>query len=122
MQRTATSRVLASSWLARFRAGDPDAGIAIRKELDMTHARQMLDTYPRSFNVDAQPLAAGIEACFDCAQTCTACADACLSEENVAELAKCIRRCLDCAEVCAATGKVLSRQTEYDANLTKTLL
>jgi hypothetical protein len=85
----------------------------------MASAKQMLDTYPRSFNVDAQVLAACIEACFDCGQTCRACADACLSEENVADLAKCIRLDLDCADVCVATGKVLSRQTEYDANLTK---
>jgi hypothetical protein len=88
----------------------------------MAHAQQMLDTYPRSFNVDSQSLAACIEACFDCAQTCTACADSCLSEDNAAELVKCIRLNLDCADVCVATGKVLSRQTEYDANLTKALL
>jgi hypothetical protein len=88
----------------------------------MACAKQMLDTYPRSFNLDAQPLAACIEACVACAQACTACADACLSENNVAELAKCIRLDLDCADVCAATGKVLSRQTDYDANLTRVLL
>jgi hypothetical protein len=103
-------------------AGHPDVGIPIRKELDMAYAKQMLDTYPRTFNVDAQTLAACIEACSDCAQTCTACADACLSEDTVAELIKCIRLNLDCADVCAATGKVLSRQTEYDANLTRALL
>jgi hypothetical protein len=88
----------------------------------MAYAKQLLDTYPRSFNVDAGPLAACIEACFDCAQACTGCADACLSEENLAELVKCIRLDLDCADVCVATGKVLSRQTEYDANVTKALL
>jgi hypothetical protein len=31
-------------------------------------------------------LAAAIEALGDCAQVCTACADDCLSEQNVAEL------------------------------------
>jgi len=88
----------------------------------MAYAKQLLDTYPRSFNVEAEPLAACIEACFDCAQACTACADACMGEENLAELVKCIRLDLDCADICLATGKVLSRQTEYDANVTKALL
>ncbi|MDP8959859.1 MAG: four-helix bundle copper-binding protein, partial [Actinomycetota bacterium] len=49
-------------------------------------------------------------------------ADACLSEQQVAELVKCIRLNLDCADVCETTGRVLSRQTEYDANLTRSLL
>ena len=40
----------------------------------------------------------------------------------VQELAKCIRLDLDCADVCAATLRVVSRQTEYDANVTRPLL
>jgi hypothetical protein len=85
----------------------------------MSYAKQLLDTYPRDFNVDAGLLAATIEALSDCAQACTACADDCLSERQVAELVKCIRLCLDCADVCTATLRVVSRQTEYDANLTR---
>jgi Domain of Unknown Function (DUF326) len=81
----------------------------------MSYAKQMLDTYPRDFDVDAGLQAAAIEALSDCAQACTACADDCLSEQNVAELTKCIRLCLDCADVCTATLRVLSRQTDYDA-------
>ena len=37
----------------------------------------------------------------------------------MAELVKCIRLCLDCADVCTATLRVLSRQTDYDADLTR---
>jgi hypothetical protein len=88
----------------------------------MSYAKQMLDTYPRSFNLDAGVLAAAIEALSDCAQACTACADDCLSEEQVQDLIKCIRLNLDCADVCAATIRVVSRQTEYDANVTRPLL
>jgi ferredoxin len=69
----------------------------------MSYARQLLDTYPRTFNVDAGVLAATIDALNDCAQACTADADDDLSEQNLAELVKCIRLCLDCADVCAAT-------------------
>jgi Domain of Unknown Function (DUF326) len=88
----------------------------------MSYARQLLDTYPRSFNVDAGLLAATIDVLSDCAQACTACADADLGEPDVAELVKCIRLCLDCADVCTATLRVASRQTEYDANVTRSLL
>jgi hypothetical protein len=85
-------------------------------------ARRMLDSYPRDFNVDQQLLVRCIEACYDCAQACTQCADSCLSEQDVSKLAKCIRANLDCADVCAATGRLVSRQTEYDANVTRSIL
>ena len=85
----------------------------------MSYAKRMLDTYPRDFNLDADLLVTAIDALSDCAQACTACADDCLSEQQVAELVKCIRLNLDCADICTATLRVLSRQTEYDANLTR---
>ncbi len=88
----------------------------------MAKAKEMLDTYPRTFNMDADVLARAIDALIECAITCTQCADSCLSEENVAALAKCIRLNLNCADVCAATSRVVSRQTEYDANLTRAQL
>jgi hypothetical protein len=46
----------------------------------MSYARQMLDNYPRTVNVDASVLAAAIDAISDCAQACTADTDADLSE------------------------------------------
>jgi hypothetical protein len=89
----------------------------------MSVASQMLDTYPKDLGgVEREKLLACIEACLECAQACTACADACLSEDTVAELTKCIRTDLDCSDVCETTGKVLSRHTGYDANLTRSLL
>ena len=88
----------------------------------MSYARQMLDTYPRTANVDADLLAAAIDALDDCAQACNADNAADLSEQNVAEMVKCIRLCLDCVDVCTATSRVIGRQTEYDASLTRPLL
>ena len=85
----------------------------------MGSAKDMLETYPRTFNVDADLLARSIEALIECANTCTQCADACLSESDVTSMVKCIRLNLDCADVCTATSRVVSRQTEYDANLTR---
>ncbi len=84
----------------------------------MSYARQMLDTYPKDFGLDAAELATAIEALYGCSQACTACADACLSETNPGDLAKCIRLDTDCADICITTGRILSRQTEYDANVT----
>ena len=88
----------------------------------MNVAKEMLETYPRDYNLDTESLVRVIEATYECAQACTACADACLSEKNVVELVKCIRLNSDCADVCTTTGRVLSRQTEYDANVTRAVL
>ena len=85
----------------------------------MHHVKEMLRAHPWEGNVDRDQLASCIGACFSCAQTCTSCADACLSEDAVAELRKCIRLDLDCADICEATGRVLTRQTEYDAPTSK---
>jgi hypothetical protein len=88
----------------------------------MTVATEMLRTSPSPTGFAADALAGCIDACFDCAQACTACADACLGEEMVAELRRCITTDLNCADMCDATGRVLSRQTEYDAELTRAVL
>ncbi len=82
----------------------------------------MLETYPATMNVDRELLARAIDTLVECSQACTACADACLSEEMVADLRKCIRTDLDCADVCATTARVLSRHTAYDANITRAVL
>ena len=88
----------------------------------MSYAMQLLDTYPGTLNLDAGLLATTIDALTDCAQACTADADDDLSEPNVAEMVKCIRLCLDCADICGTTAGVTSRQTDYDANITRPLL
>jgi hypothetical protein len=89
----------------------------------MTLTEQMLNAHPADLgSIDKNLLTRCIEACIECAQVCTACADACLSEEMVDQLRSCIRTDLDCADICAVTGRVLSRQTGYDANLTRAVL
>ena len=88
----------------------------------MSYARQLLDTYQGAVTADASVLAAAIDAFSDCAQACTADADADLGEQNLAEMVKCIRLYLDCADVCTATIALVSRQADYDANVTRPLL
>jgi uncharacterized protein DUF326 len=88
----------------------------------MTHAQQMLATHPRRAAIESGALLACIEACFDCAQSCTACADACLGEDDVGMLIRCIRLCQDCGDVCTTTGRILSRQTEFVAELARAVV
>jgi Domain of Unknown Function (DUF326) len=111
-----------SGWLCRLSAWVASGCAAFSKGDYMSYASQLLDSYPRTFNVDAKVLADAIDALTDCAQACTADADDDLSEAKVAELVKCIRLCLDCADICTTTAEVISRQTEYDANVTRPLL
>jgi hypothetical protein len=101
---------------------DTMCDIAKTEEGLMSYAKQLLVSYPSSMNIDANPLAATIDALNDCAQACAADADADLAEQNVGELVKCIRLCLDCGDVCAATVTVISRRTEADTNVFRLLL
>jgi hypothetical protein len=88
----------------------------------MSYVQDMVRAYPGSINLDRDLLAECISQCVACAQACTACADACLSEDTVAELTKCIRTDLDCADICEATGRILSRHTGYDANISRSVV
>ncbi len=88
----------------------------------MTHAQQLLETHPRRSAVPSGALVECIEACFDCAQSCTACADACLGEDDVGMLIRCIRLCQDCSDLCATTGRILSRQTEFEPQLARAVV
>jgi uncharacterized membrane protein len=73
-------------------------------------------------HADAGVLAATIDALSDCTEACIADTEADLNEQNLAEMVKCIRLCLNCADVCAATMGVVTRQGEYDGNVTRPLL
>ena len=88
----------------------------------MSYARQLLDSYQGTVNMDVALLAAAIDAINDCAQACIADTDADLGERDVTEMVKCIRLCLDCADVCTAAAAVISRPADYDADVVRPLL
>jgi hypothetical protein len=92
------------------------------EEAVMTHAQQLLETHPRTVQVESEALIACIDACFDCSQSCTACADACLGEPDVVTVLRCISLCQNCSDVCTATGRVLSRQTEFVPELARAVV
>jgi hypothetical protein len=90
--------------------------------MPMTHAREMLEAYTGRVALDAATLVECIEACFDCDQSCSADADADLGEEDVSPMKRCITMCLNCSDVCAATGRILSRQTEFEPAMARAAL
>ena len=88
----------------------------------MAFARDMLDASPVRSDLDVDAVAAAIEACLTCAQTCTSCADSDLAEPDVAELARCAALCIDCADVCLTTMRLLSRPFGSDHRVTHHVL
>ena len=86
------------------------------------HVQDMIRTAPGDTPVNVEPLAACIEACFDCAQTCAACSDACLGEGSVRDLATCISLNEVCGDICATTGAALSRIVHAQALPLRSLL
>jgi uncharacterized membrane protein len=80
----------------------------------MTDTKEILDASPTALPVDTADVAAAIDACLSCLQTCSSCADADLAEDDVEELRTCIARCLTCADVCELTARTLSRPGSWD--------
>ncbi|CAL1239985.1 four-helix bundle copper-binding protein [Candidatus Methylocalor cossyra] len=83
----------------------------------MSSVEEVVKAHPHPTATDRALLLRAAEALFDCEESCTACADACLGEEMVQSLRRCIRICLDCADSCAATHRLVLRQTESDSTV-----
>lgn len=89
----------------------------------MTKAGKMPRTHSADLGqVDRKALAAAIEECFASTQVSTACADACLREQTIAELVQCVGTSLDSADISDATGRVLLRHTGHNGHLTRATL
>ena len=80
----------------------------------MTNTREMLEASPAGIPVDLDDVAAAIDACLTCEQTCTSCADSDLAEKDVAEMSRCIALCIECADVCGLVARSLSRVAHWD--------
>lgn len=76
----------------------------------------------RAAPINIEALAECIEVCFEYTQTCSACADACLGEEQMRQLIACIRLNEVCADICATMGTALSRIAHADVIPTRSLL
>jgi len=89
---------------------------------NMTDTRDMLEASPNGVPLGVAEVATAIDACLNCVQACTSCADADLVEEDVDELRACVALCLNCADVCDVTARVLSRPARFDHVLVYRLL
>ena len=85
-------------------------------------ATEMIATHPDVRGGVNQALIDAIDAAYECAQSCTSCADACLAEEMVAQLRQCIRLNLDCADVCAVMATVDNRRTGSNEEVSRKML
>jgi uncharacterized membrane protein len=83
---------------------------------------EVIAAHPQPSDVDRETLLRCVAQCLDCGASCTACADASLSEGDVQDMVRCIRLCLDCADACDATGRTVTRQTAADPRVMRALV
>jgi hypothetical protein len=84
--------------------------------------QEVIALHPHPTSVDRAVLLRCIEECLDCGASCTACADASLSESDVQEMIRVVRLCSDCADACDATGRIVGRQTAPDVGLVRQIV
>jgi hypothetical protein len=83
---------------------------------------RILEAHSLPAGPERTALARCIDKCLACAATCTVCADACLSEDDIPELVRCIGLDLNCSDVCSATANVLARQGALEAGYVRRLV
>jgi hypothetical protein len=88
----------------------------------MTATTDVLNASPTAIPCGVEDVAAAIDACLNCLQTCTSCVDADLAEEEVAAMSTCIGLCVTCADLCEVTARVLSRTAHWDEFVVHRLL
>ena len=75
----------------------------------MNVAAQMLEARSDTRGVDHAALSLAIDGLHDAVAAAVACADACLSGDEIASHRECVQVCGDAADVAGATARVLSR-------------
>jgi hypothetical protein len=83
---------------------------------------EILAAHPTPTRLDPARFRRFVDECLDCAASCTACADACLAEPDVAELTRAIRLNLDCADACETARRAVTRQTAPDLGVLRALV
>jgi hypothetical protein len=80
----------------------------------MDRLTSLLETHPEPAGSDRDVAVDCIAAAAECALVCTACADACLGEDNPSHLRDCIRLDQDCADLCGIVARMLARAGRQD--------
>ena len=78
----------------------------------MSRLSKMLAAHPSPAGSNGEAAMECIVACFDCAEICQICADACLAEDDANAMVQCIRLNLDCADICDVTRRKTSAITQ----------
>ena len=126
--RDATELEEPASYADSGNGGDPFAPCAClrlarsRAPLGEMTFREIVELHPLPGSEFRDALLRCAEECLDCGASCTACADASLSESDLWELTGVIRVCLDCADVCEATARIATRQTRPDSRLVRAMI
>src|SRR5438105_1492520 len=87
----------------RWRRVFPRLGGEQENDMSAVAVRALFRSHPER-PAHTESMSRCIDASFNCVETCTACADACLAERDIGHLVARIRLNLDCAAVCNATG------------------
>jgi hypothetical protein len=72
-------------------------------------SQEMISSHPDAPSEPVEAIVLLLDEAATCAQTCLACADACLAEDAVPALTHCIRLNNDCADVCETLTRLLYR-------------
>jgi hypothetical protein len=84
----------------------------------MIRIEPMLRSHPHADQLHSKDYGDALAALAICAETCTACADACLAENgHIETLQPCITVNLQCADICTVTARILVRQTKSPSDL-----
>ncbi|HTX32794.1 MAG TPA: four-helix bundle copper-binding protein [Solirubrobacteraceae bacterium] len=84
--------------------------------------REMLASFRIPIPLGIDEVATVIDACLNCAQSCTSCADADLLEDDVDEMRRCAALDASCADLCETTARILSRPGQWDEFVVHRLL
>ncbi len=87
-----------------------------------SRVEELIRTHPGRPPIDERKLVDIIDRIYECAKACTACADACLGEDDPKAQATCITSCQNCADVCFTTAKALSRVTGFNPETAQVLV
>ena len=108
---------------ARSHGGDPvSKRVGASYAPAMSATQEILDTVPGGVPLETADVAAAIDACLRCVQTCTTCANADIAEAEFESLRRCAAVCITCADVCDVTARVLSRPAHWDRLVVHRLL
>lgn len=80
----------------------------------MDRVRRTFSTHPDPASDAGDEAFALVKAAAECTYCCTACADACLAEDDPSAMRACIRMNQDCADICQTTARLFARPGKQD--------